>query len=47
MILKTKPIISVIVALSALALVLAVVGCKNYPKASADMLNAKGERSAP
>lgn len=43
MILKTKPIISVITGLSALALVLAVAGCKNYPKASAEMINAKGE----
>jgi len=47
MILKTKPIISVIVALSALALVLAVVGCKNYPRLPPTCSTQRVKRSAP
>jgi Cu-Zn family superoxide dismutase len=44
MIIRTKPIIGFIVVLFALALALSFTGCKKYPKASADMINAKGEK---
>jgi Cu-Zn family superoxide dismutase len=41
---KERLLISAVIALFSLALVLSLTACKAYPKASADMIDAKGEK---